>query len=916
MKKLLALLLAGAMCLPLLACNADNKPSGDTEAPTVAVTQPVTDPEETTDTPDESSAPDESVSTPEDTTTSAVTGDDSDEPEDPSDEPEDATKEPEGTTKEPEATTKEPEATTKEPEVTTKEPEVTTKKPEVTTKEPEVTNKEPEVIKPDNIPASGTVNMASLSSNHGYKATWSDAGYSEPVIVLGYNVPISLGHINLANYSKVRIQYGCDGGAGTQAFFNKLNGNAPIGLKSNGSSYGHAGSYVMDGDIAHADMTFSIAGWASGARWVEIDLSGVTYAGDVWVAVHNPEGTEIAISAIVFTPNGQEDTPVETQPSETQPVTPPTEVKDPVYNVPLATLVNNGQASDIFFSQSCAAAWGASNGYVTLTANGPDPYVTAIPLGSSETVTNRLYVLYRTTSAVAPEFFIGSGDGWTGQGDHAGAATYTADGKWHLLSVNLSAASALVNNQATYLRFDFFATDDPTPTNTMKIDVKMLAFFNSDAEAKAYAAAKYGADYSGTYTPPASGPDLDGDITLPGNLALPYVPSQPAQINNWRAVWISQFDLSSLCCKNGTQRSQSEFRALIEQMMNNIVGDGYNTVIVQVRPNADSMYPSEYYPPSKYAVGSYGNNFSYDPFAIVVEIARGKGLDVHAWINPMRGMSDAELQSISNQYPIKQWYNDPTKKGTYLRHETKNGLTLWYLNPAYEEVRALIVNGAVEIVKKYDVQGVHMDDYFYPVTPDYTAFDSAAYSEYCAKNGTVSVADFRRACLNKLVSAMYGYIKQADSTALFGISPAGDYNTVQYYQCADIFTWCSTPGYIDYIMPQIYWGFEHATSPFDQMCNAWQSLVKTNYVKLIIGMTAHKAAAGYDEWGGGTGKYEWRDHKDILARSVNYTTTLDKCVGITVFCYQYLFDPLSGAWNSSTAEEHTNLNNALRNARW
>jgi len=85
------------------------------------------------------------------------------------------------------------------------------------------------------------------------------ANLSWPVIVLGYNVPISLGHINLANYSKVRIQYGCDGGAGTQAFFNKLNGNAPIGLKSNGSSYGHAGSYVMDGDIAHADMTFSIA---------------------------------------------------------------------------------------------------------------------------------------------------------------------------------------------------------------------------------------------------------------------------------------------------------------------------------------------------------------------------------------------------------------------------------------------------------------------------------------------------------------------------------------------------------------------------------------------------------------------------------------------------------------------------------
>ena len=284
-----------------------------------------------------------------------------------------------------------------------------------------------------------------MSSHPGYNAAWGDAGYHAPIISLGYNVSIPLGHINLANYSKVRIQYGCDGSDDTRNAFS-ASASLAIGLKREGSSYGQAGDNNFNGDIAHGNMTFSSESWASGARWVEIDLSRVTYAGDVWVAVHNPVGTMIAISAILFTPNGQPDAPIPGQP--TQPSTPPVSVKNPVYNVSLDTLYAHAQTNELIFSQQCTVAWGASNGYVTLTANGKDPYVTAIPLGSSVIATKRLYVLYRTTSRLSAELFIGSGGGWTGFGDHAKAAEYTADGKWHLMAIDLSGVTEFVDNRA------------------------------------------------------------------------------------------------------------------------------------------------------------------------------------------------------------------------------------------------------------------------------------------------------------------------------------------------------------------------------------------------------------------------------------------------------------------------------------
>lgn len=287
----------------------------------------------------------------------------------------------------------------------------------------------------------------------------------------------------------------------------------------------------------------------------------------------------------------------------------------------------------------------------------------------------------------------------------------------------------------------------------------------------------------------------------------PYVPDTPSSLSDVKAMWLSQFDLTSVYKNGSTQRAEDDFRARIHTILQNVVNNGFNTVFLQVRPNADSFYPSAYYPPSKYVVGSYGNDFSYDPVAIVIAEAHELGLSIHAWINPLRGMSDAEIQQIASDYAIRQWYDDKSLRGKYL---VKSG-SLWYLNPAYAEVRDLIVHGAREILQRYDVDGLHMDDYFYP-TQD-ASFDATAY------------------------------------------------------------------------------------------------------VDLLIGVTFGKALSKTDQWAG-SGKNEWAEHSDILARCITYSLSLEKCKGMSVFCYQYFYDPLSGKEIAGTKAERDNFIVILKDAAW
>ncbi len=403
-----------------------------------------------------------------------------------------------------------------------------------------------------------------------------------------------------------------------------------------------------------------------------------------------------------------------------------------------------------------------------------------------------------------------------------------------------------------------------------------------------------------TETETETGADTE-PVPEPGYKALNYT--------DIKALWISQFDMNPVYTSGGKQRSKEEFTKLLRIVLDNTVKNHYNTVIFQMRPYADSMYPSEICPPSYITTGSYSNGFDYDPVEILVAEAHERRLSVQAWINPMRAMLTKEITLVPDEYQIKQWYNDRAARAKYLPVVSDRV----YLNVAEKEVRDLIINGAAELLDRYEVDGLHMDDYFYPTTDP--SFDSRSYNEYRSGGGKRNLAAFRKECLSELVKGLYDATKASGAGRIFGISPAGNMQTVMNDHFADVKTWCSEPGYIDYICPQVYFGFEHKSVPFDKTCDKWQSIIKTDSVKLIIGMSLGKAKAGVDQYAG-AGKDEWSKHKDVLLRCLQYTETLEKCTGVAYFCYQYFYNPTSGAEERATLRERNNFVPYLETISW
>ena len=212
----------------------------------------------------------------------------------------------------------------------------------------------------------------------------------------------------------------------------------------------------------------------------------------------------------------------------------------------------------------------------------------------------------------------------------------------------------------------------------------------------------------------------------------------------FRAVWIAYYDFDK--SKN---YSKEDFTSYIQEMFDNVKNMGMNAVMVHVRPFGDAMYKSKYYPWSYYASGEQGKDPGYDPLQIMVEQAHAKKLQIHAWINPYRVSTTwnygTDVTKLSKKNPARKWLtNKKTKDDRYV---LSFGGALYY-NPSVKKVRTLIVNGVKEIVNNYDVDGIHLDDYFYPALGnDYeNLFDAPEYGKYVAKQAkkgktAMSVAD-------------------------------------------------------------------------------------------------------------------------------------------------------------------------------
>ena len=232
-----------------------------------------------------------------------------------------------------------------------------------------------------------------------------------------------------------------------------------------------------------------------------------------------------------------------------------------------------------------------------------------------------------------------------------------------------------------------------------------------------------------------------------------------------RGVWVSYLDW------NGWAKDEAGYKKAMDQTLDLCVQKGLNAVFLQVRPDGDAMYPSQYFPWSKFASGKQGKNPGYDPLAYAVQAAHQRGLQLHAWINPYR------ITGYLNRYsdlcasnPAITWAKDGDSSNDRWVL-CQNGE--YYYNPAIPQVRQLIIDGVKEIVTNYEVDGIHFDDYFYPSLDDSKAETWFDYPEYQAGGTSLSVAAWRRNNVNELGRGVYSAVKSIRPQALFGISPEG-----------------------------------------------------------------------------------------------------------------------------------------------
>ena len=345
-----------------------------------------------------------------------------------------------------------------------------------------------------------------------------------------------------------------------------------------------------------------------------------------------------------------------------------------------------------------------------------------------------------------------------------------------------------------------------------------------------------------------------------------------------KGIWISQYD-TAVFAAGEKQRDKRNYEGRVNKICKAISESGFNTVILQVRPFGDSYYPSEYYCPSAFVVGRYGREFTYDPLKIFVDTAHKYNLSMHAWINPLRLMTKSEIKDVSTDYVIGQWYQDEESRAKYLSLYKDR----YYLVPGFEETRKLIIDGATEICRNYNVDAIHIDDYFYP-TADPT-FDAVHYN--AVKDEFGSLATYRREKINQLVYGLHQACKAVKSDILFGISPAGSIQNNMSGLYADVRTWGSRPGFCDYLAPQIYWGFEHPDDDckFDLCYQDWEALCTEPSVKLVVGLGIYRANRPSPD-----GEFaEFFSKKDVIKRQLEYIEG-KKNSGFIMYSYVDLFD--------------------------
>jgi uncharacterized lipoprotein YddW (UPF0748 family) len=319
-----------------------------------------------------------------------------------------------------------------------------------------------------------------------------------------------------------------------------------------------------------------------------------------------------------------------------------------------------------------------------------------------------------------------------------------------------------------------------------------------------------------------------------------------AQKPEFRAAWVASVVNIDWPSKKGlsTQEQKDEFVRLVEMHHRN----GMNALVVQIRPAGDAFYPSELEPWSEYLTGVQGKAPSpyYDPLQFMIDETHKRGMEFHAWLNPYRAVFNTKVSSVAASHPSRkypEWFVDYGDNARMTR----------YFDPGHPEAQKFVTNVVRDIVRRYDVDAIHMDDYFYPYRiagkefPDARTF--AKYGKGMQKDA------WRRSNVDSIIVMLHRAIREEKPWVKFGISPfgvwrnksqdprgsntqAGQTNYDDLY--ADILLWLEK-GWIDYISPQLYWEIGHDKADFMTLLDWWS---KNTYGKhCYIGIGIYRAGS-------------------------------------------------------------------------
>lgn len=305
-----------------------------------------------------------------------------------------------------------------------------------------------------------------------------------------------------------------------------------------------------------------------------------------------------------------------------------------------------------------------------------------------------------------------------------------------------------------------------------------------------------------------------------------------------RGAWIATVYNGTWPSKTGLAPAAAKTELVT--ILDRLASANMNAVFLQVRPESDALYPSSLEPWSRFVTGTQGADPGWDPLAFAIDEAHRRGIELHAWINPYRGLVSSAI-AVADTHVTKALSN----------HAVVYGNQIW-MDPGAPAVRAHILDVIRDLLARYDVDGLHFDDYFYPYPLANTAFDDdASYAAYTAAGGTLAKDAWRRSNVDALVREAAAVVAQTKPDARFGISPFGIYRPgtppgvtgLDAYAAlyCDPVKWMSE-GWVDYLAPQLYWPTTSSGQPFAKLVAWWAGLASGGR-SIFVGHDATKIGA-------------------------------------------------------------------------